>query len=248
MADTLNRILKNARLLTEAVQFDTYNFTIGTHFLSPLINGDFSGLRYEDEDGQDEAALNAFLAKIPKGGDWSYESGDEGYIGRDDVTGMKAHVMDLTYYVPKRETPQMGEDNLQKSPLKYDPNTNTHNGKVLKRGDVLTDSAGKRLFAVERNNGYMLSVTELGADMKPTGKEYSVSVDPTDKPRFYPLVATGKNIFDTSVAMGEDKPKKRVLPKRPAKRPNDDNIAGAYKELDKQKWQNAEKSMKAPQK
>lgn len=154
MADTLNRILKNAKLLTEAVQFDTYNFTIGTHFLSPLINGDYTGFSYDDQDGKDEAALEAFLAKIPNGGHWDYESGDEGYFGRDEITGLRGQVIDVKYYVPKREEPQMGED----------------------------------------------------------------------------------------------KPKKRVLPKRPAKRPNDDNIAGAYKELDKQKWQNAEKSMKTPQK
>jgi hypothetical protein len=61
------------------------------------------------------------------------------------------------------------------------------------------------------------------------------------------------------VAMGEDKPepvqgqeeapaqqKKRVLPKRPAKRVNDDNIAGMYKELDRQIAQNAKDSMKKP--
>lgn len=61
------------------------------------------------------------------------------------------------------------------------------------------------------------------------------------------------------VAMGEDKPepvqgqKKRVLPKRPSggpkvpgKRVNDDNIAGMYKELDRQIAQNANDSMKKP--
>lgn len=57
----------------------------------------------------------------------------------------------------------------------------------------------------------------------------------------------------TAPTMGEDKPepapaqqKKRVLPKRPGKRVNDDNIAGMYKELNRQIWDNAEKSMKKP--
>jgi hypothetical protein len=54
----------------------------------------------------------------------------------------------------------------------------------------------------------------------------------------------------TTPSMGEDKPepapeqKKRVLPKKPAKRPNDDNIAGMYKELNKQIAKNANDSIK----
>ncbi len=62
----------------------------------------------------------------------------------------------------------------------------------------------------------------------------------------------------TTPSMGEDKPepapvggpkvpeqKKRDLPKRPGKR-KDDLIQGAYDELNKQIWDNAEKSMRKP--
>lgn len=171
MANMFDRLVKNAGLLKEGEEpqdsrFDYYDITLLTHFLPALINDDWTGFSYDDENGEEEAALKKFIGKLPPGGWWDYEHDDEGYFGRDAVTGLRGQVIDVKYYFPKQQAP-MGED------------------------------------------------------------EPSV---PNAQP------APG-------APLGEDKPKPAPKPK---KRPNDDNIAGMYKELTRQMWDNAEKSMKKP--
>ncbi|MFH1984759.1 MAG: hypothetical protein ABIL58_23205 [Pseudomonadota bacterium] len=80
------------------------------------------------------------------------------------------------------------------SPLRYDPGTNRHNGQKLTRGDILTDDDGNR-YALDRDSGFMLTLTRLTETGKPSGME-SVSVDPTDKTRFKNLHPAGGNIYD----------------------------------------------------
>lgn len=258
MANMFDRLVKNAGLLKEGEapgeRPDYIPITIATHYLPMIVNDDYSGL-----DDEEEAVLDKFLAKLPPGGHWATESDDEGYFGKDAVTGLMSTVVDAKYMLPRN--PTVGEDepsvpsalpapnaplgeDLTKTPLRYDPSTNSHNGKKLVRGDVLVDKTGKRFFSVDRNSGYMLSIDELTAELKPTSKSFSVSVDPTDKHRYYELFLAGTNIHAAdSTVIGEDKPKPTPKPK---KRPNDDNIAGMYKELTRQMWDNAEKSMKKP--
>jgi hypothetical protein len=78
-------------------------------------------------------------------------------------------------------------------PLRYDPSTNRHSGEKLVRGDVFTDDQGSR-YALDRDQGYMLSVTKIDDNNKPVGA-FSISVDPTDKARYVPLTPSGENIY-----------------------------------------------------
>jgi hypothetical protein len=71
-----------------------YDFTLSDHWLSPLINGDYSGL----EDA--EATLfDSFLESLPKHegmhGVWDY-SGEDGFFARDDVTDLYANCFNVT--------------------------------------------------------------------------------------------------------------------------------------------------------
>ena len=80
-------------------------------------------------------------------------------------------------------------------PLRYDPNTDKHNGKKLVRGDILVGENGKN-YSLDRNSGYTLQADELDKNMKTTNKSVAFSVDPTDKDRFFNVKHTGQNRFE----------------------------------------------------
>ena len=67
-----------------------YNYTIADHWLSPIINGDYSGL--EDDEVK---TLDAFLADLPANGIWDVVS-DEGHFTRDEISDLHANCFDCT--------------------------------------------------------------------------------------------------------------------------------------------------------
>ncbi len=67
------------------MKFDYYTFTIASHYLSAIINGDCTGL--EDEEALD---LQAWLDDVPKKVEyWEVEDGGVSF-GRDEVSGLMA--------------------------------------------------------------------------------------------------------------------------------------------------------------
>ena len=75
-----------------------YTYKIADHWLSPIINGDYSGL--ED---QEEAQLNDFLASIPKQihhkskmHAFFHVVDEEGSFDVDEVSGLYANCYALT--------------------------------------------------------------------------------------------------------------------------------------------------------
>ena len=78
------------------MQFDTYTYTIGAHFLPALINADDSGLS-DDE----SRALLAFELDLPGDGHWSADDTDSSEFARCDVTGTMGAVVVCQYHAPK---------------------------------------------------------------------------------------------------------------------------------------------------
>jgi hypothetical protein len=77
------------------MQFDTYTYTIGAHFLPALINGDETGLSLQDQN-----ALASFDANLPGAGHWSCGDADEFDFARCDVTDMMSAVVVCQYLIP----------------------------------------------------------------------------------------------------------------------------------------------------
>jgi hypothetical protein len=80
-----------------------------------------------------------------------------------------------------------------KEPIRYDPATDKHNGERLRRGDVVTDSAGTR-FIIDRNSGFVLELYEHDG-VHITNRAKSVSVDPFGAFKHTDLLRTGENIY-----------------------------------------------------
>lgn len=78
------------------MQFETYTYTIGAHFLPALINGDESGLSLEEQN-----LLAGFDANLPGAGHWDYDESE--HFARCDIGGLHASVVDCRYYVPMTE-------------------------------------------------------------------------------------------------------------------------------------------------
>lgn len=76
------------------MQFDTYIYTIGAHFLPAIINGDESGLETYEQN-----LLASFDANLPSG-HWSFDSADDGHFARCDITGEMSQCIDCEYLVP----------------------------------------------------------------------------------------------------------------------------------------------------
>lgn len=79
--------------------FDSYEYQIGAHFLSALINGDFSGL--------DDAETRTFIAwadtvhtSAPGIGHWATldDSADE--FGLCEITGLRGATEKVAYMLP----------------------------------------------------------------------------------------------------------------------------------------------------
>ena len=76
------------------MKFDTYNYCLGSHFISAIEYGDESGLT-DEESGQ----LAEFLETLPRGaGHWSYGEHEE--FARCDVSGMHGDCTRADYLVP----------------------------------------------------------------------------------------------------------------------------------------------------
>jgi hypothetical protein len=79
------------------MKFDNMDYTIGSHFASALINGDYSGL--EDHE---EAALNAWIdAHEERGSHWDCND-DNPEFCTDEVSGLKAECVLVRQYFPAR--------------------------------------------------------------------------------------------------------------------------------------------------
>ena len=78
------------------MEFEQYEYTICGHYLSAIINGDYSGL----EDSE-EAELNEFLDSVSEHGNghWSVDSEEPDFC-TDEVSGLMADCYDCTYNVP----------------------------------------------------------------------------------------------------------------------------------------------------
>jgi hypothetical protein len=83
------------------MNFDYYTFNIGSHFLSAIINGDYSGLS-----DQEEANLNYFMDNLPvKNGHFdlaNYEG--ETFFSDCEICGFYSDCLEIRLYFPIDET------------------------------------------------------------------------------------------------------------------------------------------------
>jgi hypothetical protein len=83
---------------------DQYTLTLATHYASALINNDYSGL-----DDSEAAELDAFMRdywKLPDA-TLNLSPDSEHYFGVDEVTGLRADVIDFQLYFTNHAlTPQ----------------------------------------------------------------------------------------------------------------------------------------------
>ena len=79
------------------MKFDYYTYHISGHFLSPLINGDLSGL-----DTQEEADLGAWVDSLPVTGHFDVIS-EEGNFRECDITGLHADCYEVRLYFQTQE-------------------------------------------------------------------------------------------------------------------------------------------------
>ena len=77
------------------MQFETYTYTIGAHFLPALINGDETGLTLEEQN-----LLSGFDANLPGAGHWSCGDADEFNFARCDITDLMSACVVCQYLVP----------------------------------------------------------------------------------------------------------------------------------------------------
>ena len=67
--------------------WDYYEYRIAGHYLSAMINDDYSGLS-----DQEERELQDFIESLPvTGGHWAIVEGGENEFGLCDVSGMRAN-------------------------------------------------------------------------------------------------------------------------------------------------------------
>jgi hypothetical protein len=79
------------------MKFDYYTFNIGSHYLSAIINGDYSGLS-----DQDETDLNRFMDTLPvKNGHFDLIDYDgETFFSECDVSGLFSECYEARLYFP----------------------------------------------------------------------------------------------------------------------------------------------------
>jgi hypothetical protein len=77
------------------MQFETYTYTISTHFLPALINADSTGLN-DIEDVQ----LLEFERSLPGTGHWNCDDSENFDFARCDITHMHGAVVVCQYLVP----------------------------------------------------------------------------------------------------------------------------------------------------
>ena len=77
--------------------FDQYEYSICGHYLSAIINGDYSGL--SDSDEKDLDSFLHYVGEAHGSGHWSIDS-EEPSFKRDDVSDLMADCYECTYNVP----------------------------------------------------------------------------------------------------------------------------------------------------
>lgn len=79
------------------MEFDHYTYHISGHLLSPLINGDHSGL-----DDQEEADLDAWIDALPVAGHFGVVD-EEGNFRECDITGLHSDCFEVHLYFQTQE-------------------------------------------------------------------------------------------------------------------------------------------------
>lgn len=77
--------------------FETYRYTIASHFVPALINGDVTGL-----DANDEHKLDVFVANLP-GWQGHWEIRDDAGFARCEVTDLHAECVHVDYLASEEE-------------------------------------------------------------------------------------------------------------------------------------------------
>lgn len=81
--------------------FDTTEFAIGSHYLSALINDDYSGLTDEESEELD-SFYSLELHQGNAGGHWSHDSDGESYFTVCDISGMRGDCVTVFWVFPIR--------------------------------------------------------------------------------------------------------------------------------------------------
>jgi len=82
------------------MKFDYYAFFVSEHYLSALINGDYSGLS-----DQEEAELNAWIDSLPVSGHFDVIS-EESDFKQCDISELHADCYEVRLYFQPQEVTQ----------------------------------------------------------------------------------------------------------------------------------------------
>jgi len=112
--------------------------------------------------------------------------------------------------VGKHQTTERVDSESSEQPIRYDPNTNRHNGQKLVRGDLIRDTEGK-VYILDRDRGYFLNldvaVQNPEGMWRPSSQGKTFSVDPTNKDEYHgDLFLMGKNVFESKSVVVEQAP------------------------------------------
>lgn len=92
---------RNVRAKNPSGKWDFYDFKIGSHFLSALVNGDTSGLS-DDEESELDTWIES--QNLPQPGHWSVTN-DEDEFGRDEITGKRGAVTRVQWVFKRGANP-----------------------------------------------------------------------------------------------------------------------------------------------
>jgi hypothetical protein len=82
------------------MKFDHYTYILADHWVSAIINADYSGL-----DDAEEKQLTEWLAENHKPqGHWGI-SDEEGFFARDEISGLHANCITVRQYFPLEVAP-----------------------------------------------------------------------------------------------------------------------------------------------
>ena len=73
------------------MEFESYFYTVSSHFLPAMVNDDYSGLSNEES-----RQLMKFISVLPGKGHWSIEE-TESYFGKCEVTNLASDVVNVQW-------------------------------------------------------------------------------------------------------------------------------------------------------
>ena len=73
------------------MNFKAHDYTVSSHFLSAIINDDYSSLSNEESE-----QLTKFLSTLPEQGHWSVKE-TESYFGKCEVTNLASDVVNVEW-------------------------------------------------------------------------------------------------------------------------------------------------------